>query len=99
MRLLRFLCARAAAMLSTKVIQRHPEPTHPAVIPTRLRKGVGLAPRALIAEATGPVMTVDRTNIEVLVAQPGQPLLEAPFPICDDPKSRPYFCSSRGCPR
>ena len=57
-----------AAMSVTKIVQPHREPTHPAVIPRCFGKGQGLTHFALIAQATGPVMTLHYTGVNNVVA-------------------------------
>src|SRR5215472_2694682 len=68
-------------MAPTEVIQSHGEPAHPAVIPWGFREGQGLAHLALIAQATGAVMTPHHTGVDMPVAQQGQDVLEPRFTI------------------
>src|SRR5215469_7654951 len=68
-------------MAPTAVIQSHGEPAHPAVIPWGLRDGPSLAHLALIAQATGAVMTLHHPGVDLPRAQPGQDGLAPRFPI------------------
>jgi hypothetical protein len=72
-----------AAMSVTKIVQPHREPTHPAVIPRRFRKGQGLTRFALIAQATGPIMTLHHTRINDFVASEIQDMLQTGFAMHD----------------
>ena len=57
-----------APMSVAEIVQPHREPTPPAVIPRCFGKGQGLTHLALIAQATGSVMTLYRTRVHSLVA-------------------------------
>ena len=57
-----------AAMRPAKVVERYRQPTHPPVISVGFGKGERLAYLALIAQATGPIVTFHDTRIDLLLA-------------------------------
>src|SRR5687768_8916287 len=57
------------AVRPTEIVESHREPTHPAVIAMRFGKGQRLAHLALVAQATGAIVTFHHTGIDLLVAQ------------------------------
>ena len=65
---LRLVLALQTTMGVTEIIQPHREPTHPAMIPGGFGKSQGLTHFALIAQATGPVLTLSRTRVNYFVA-------------------------------
>jgi hypothetical protein len=82
-----------ATVSMTDIVQPHREPTHPAVIPCRFGKGQGLPGLTLIAQATGPVMTLYHTRVDDFVPEKIQDVLEAGFAMHD-----PHFYSLNPMP-
>jgi hypothetical protein len=67
----------------TDIVQPRREPTPPAVIPRRFGKGQGLPALALIAQATGPVVTLYPTRVDDFVPEEIQDVLEAGLAMPD----------------
>jgi hypothetical protein len=72
-----------AAMSVAEMISPHREPTHPAVISHRFGNGQGLPHFALMAHATGPVLTLHHARITNLVAEEVQDMLQTRFAMHD----------------
>jgi hypothetical protein len=70
-------------MSPTEVLESYREPTHPAVIPRHWGEGQRLPHLALVAQATGPLMPFDDTGLDLLRAQPGQPVFHPGFARAD----------------
>ena len=83
---LHLLLQLETTMRPTKIIPPYREPTHPAVIPRRFREGARLAHLALIAQATGPVLTLHDTRLDDFIAEQIQDMLQTHLAM-HDPRS------------
>src|SRR5262245_11063019 len=82
-----------ATVSATEIVQPHREPTHPAVVPRRFGNGQGLPGLALIAHATGPVVTLYHTRVDDVIAEEIQDMLEVGFAMHD-----PYLSAFNATP-
>jgi hypothetical protein len=73
--------ALQALMRMTDLGEPHCAPTPPAVLPRRCGTGHGLAHLALMAPATGPVITLHDMRMDDVGAEKSQDMLQTRFAL------------------